>query len=432
MKPEYQSWGHYPKAEQQSILPLRWISEVPNLKKIQGKVLPYGRGRSYGDSCLNEGGTLLACSSLDRFISFDAASGLLRCEAGVGLDQVLELALPQGWFLPVSPGTKFVTVAGAIANDIHGKNHHRAGTFGRHVRAFELLRSDGRRLLCSSHSNPALFHATIGGLGLTGLITWAEIQLKKVPGPAIAMESLKFDGLDGYYRAVSESDRDWEYTVAWVDCRAKGRALGRGHFLRGHHAAAPARPPRRQSRMPFALPGLVLGGPFMRLVNAVYYHRQWRGRAAATVHYEPFFYPLDGIRDWNRAYGRGFLQWQCVVPFGKGEEAIRGILEATAAAGKGSLVAVLKTFGRVASPGLLSFPMPGLTLALDFPNEGPALFGFLDHLDHLVLDAGGRIYPAKDARMSGASFRKFFPQWRKFQAFIDPKFSSSFWRRVTA
>jgi FAD/FMN-containing dehydrogenase len=433
MNATYRSWGRYPHVERQGVIPLHWASELPALKKIRGTLLPYGYGRSYGDSCLNEDGSLLACAGLDRFVAFDPERGILRCEAGVRFDQILSLIVPQGWFLPVSPGTKFVSVAGAIANDVHGKNHHQAGTFGRYVTAFELLRSDGRRLICNPSRNTALFRATVGGLGLTGLILWAEFKLKKIPGPAIQMETIRFRNLEEFFRLSESSDKDWEYTVSWVDCLSGGRNLGRGHFMRGRHSEVPVPKAARSIPIPFDFPEFVLNRASMRVFNTAYYHRQWSVRKESLVHYEPFFYPLDAFLNWNRGYGkRGFLQWQCVVPFGKGEQAIGDILSDTARAGMGSLLAVLKTFGKVPSPGLLSFPRPGITLALDFPFRGAKTLTLLDRLDRRVLEAGGRVYPAKDAHMAGSSFRKFFPEWKTFSKFIDPKFSSSFWRRVMA
>jgi FAD/FMN-containing dehydrogenase len=326
-------------------------------------------------------------------------------------------------------------VGGAIANDIHGKNHHVAGTFGCHVTCFELLRSTGERVVCSPTENAELFRATIGGLGLTGVILWAELRLKRIPGPSIAMERIRFGQLDEFFE-LSAADRDHEYTVAWVDCLARGERLGRGLYMRGDHApgpngSGPAAPAASRLAVPFDMPAGLLNSATVAAFNAVYYRSQLRGRVERVVPYEPFFFPLDGVHHWNRMYGRpGFLQYQCVVPDETDRGPVRAILERISRAREASFLAVLKRFGAVPSPGLLSFPRPGTTLALDFRNRGARTLSLLDDLDAIVRDAGGAVYPAKDARMSGESFRRYFPAWEAFAAHVDPRFSSSFWRRV--
>jgi FAD/FMN-containing dehydrogenase len=428
MQADIESWGRYPRATQRVA---RIVSRDDALPAISGLMLPHGLGRSYGDSCLNPGGTLLATRGLARFIAFDPATGVLRCEAGTSLAEILDLVVPQGWFVAVTPGTRFVTVGGAIANDVHGKNHHVAGSFGHHVRAFELLRSDGVRMECTPESNVDWFDATIGGLGLTGLITWAEIQLRRIPGPAVEVESLKFGRLDDFFEHSSRSAATHEYTVAWIDCLAQGASLGRGHFLRADHVPATALPPRRILSMPFTPPVSLVNRLTLRPFNALYYHRQRGPRRWSTQHYLPYFYPLDGIAQWNRMYGpRGFLQHQCVVPPENARDAIAAMLGEIGRSGRGSFLAVLKEFGDRPSRGWLSFPRRGTTLALDFPNAGPDLFALLDRLDAIVASARGAIYPAKDARMSAASFRRAFPRWEAFAAYVDPRFSSGLWRRV--
>lgn len=423
-----QSWGRYPRVGDQQVM--RMVDRYATLPGTPVSVLPHGNGRSYGDSCLNEGGVLLHTQGLDRFIAFDPVSGILRCEAGVLLHHILQLVVPRGWFLPVTPGTRFVTVGGAIANDVHGKNHHLAGTFGAHVRCFELLRSDGSRLACSPTDHPDWFGATLGGLGLTGMVTWAELQLRPIANPWIAAETLRFTSLESFFELSAQSDRDYEYTVAWIDCLA---ARGRGLFMRGNVAAALPeqcpRPPGRHLSVPFTPPLSLIGKASLRAFNAVYYRKARQG--AATVHYEPFFYPLDSIAAWNRIYGpRGFLQYQCVLPPTGGAEALRTILARISASGSGSFLAVLKQFGSAVSPGWLSFPRPGVTLALDFPNRGRPTFDLLADLDAVVAEAGGALYPAKDARMPGSLFRQAYPAWERFSDYVDPRFSSSFWRRV--
>ena len=422
-----ESWGRYPRTRSDERW-LHWASDPLPPVESGSTMLPHGLGRSYGDSCLNDGSTLLHTRRLDRFLAFDAQTGLLRCESGVTLDQILRAFVPRGWFPPVTPGTRFVTVGGALANDVHGKNHHRAGTFGCHVERFELLRSDGARLLCSPHENAELYRATIGGLGLTGLVTWLELRLRPVRGPLIDMESVRFRDLHEFFALSRESDATHDYSVSWVDCLGK---VGRGYFVRGNHADAhEARKAAGDGiALPFDLPSFALNNLTMRAFNAVYARKQLRRVARARVGIEPFFYPLDGIRHWNRMYGqRGFLQWQCVVPTA---DAIGTIMQRIRASGQGSFLAVLKTFGDKPSPGMLSFPRPDVTLALDFPMRGARTLALLDALDKLAIDAGGAVYPAKDARMSPATFRASFPQWESFAKHVDPAFSSSFWRRVT-
>lgn len=430
----FQSWGRYPKVEQE-ILAVRWRDEtLPD--SGDKSVLPYGLGRSYGDSCLNDGQALVETSGLNRFIAFDKKKGILRCEAGVTLDEILKLIVPSGWFLPTTPGTKFITVGGAIANDIHGKNHHVAGTFGCHVKAFELLRSDGARQRCTARTNTELFKATLGGLGLTGLITWAEFRLKKISNAWIDVESIKFESIAEFLKLSRESDKTWEYTVSWIDCVTQGESMGRGIFMRGNHS--PASVLSRKVHVdpkvtaPFNCPGFLLNAFSIKAFNTLYYSKQRSKRSNSRVHYDPFFYPLDVVNDWNRIYGtRGFFQYQFVIPFGGGQEAMELILRKITASKQGSFLAVIKTFGAKKSPGMLSFPQPGITLALDFPNRGESTFKLFKELDSVVDEAGGLLYPAKDARMSAELFQKTYPQWEAFSTFVDPKFSSSFWRRVT-
>lgn len=408
---------------------------LPELPLDTPHLLPYGNGRSYGDSCLNQGGALLDTRRLDNFISFDHASGILACEAGVLLDDILRLVVPQGWFLAVTPGTRYVTLGGAIANDVHGKNHHVAGTFGNHVYRFELLRSDGRRLLCSKTENADWFGATIGGLGLTGLITWAEIKLRRIGNPWMDVETIRYQKLDEFFVLCDESDRDYEYTVSWIDCASKGKQLGRGLFMRGNHAPASAEPgkARRGSfTFPVMPPVSLVNALSLKTFNALYYHKQLTKVSRRLQHYEPFFYPLDGIHGWNKMYGpRGFYQYQCVLPMAVGRDASAELLREIGSSGLGSFLTVLKLCGSSVSPGMLSFPQSGVTLALDFPNRGDILCRLFARLDTIVRQAGGRIYPAKDGRMPGDMFRTGYPQWQAFSKFIDPRFSSGFWRRVT-
>jgi FAD/FMN-containing dehydrogenase len=426
-----ESWGRLPQAHQQEV-PLAWTADP--LPGLPGPLLPHGLGRSYGDSCLCDGGTLLRTRGLDRLLAFDAEAGRLEVEAGVSLDEINRFALPRGWFLPVVPGTKFVTVGGAIANDVHGKNHHRQGTFGRHVRWFELVRSDGTRRRCSPAENADWFGATIGGLGLTGLVTRAELALRRVAGPFIDAESIKFGGLSEFFELNGPSERDYEYTVSWVDCLGRGRSLARGLYLRGNHSAEPgeARPKSGGPALPFDFPSFTINPLTTGAFNLLWYNKQLGRHVKRRQRFEPFFWPLDGVREWRRIYGRkGFFQYQSVLPMEGGEAVTREMFEVISKSAQASFLAVFKTFGEVASPGWLSFPRRGITLAIDFPNRGERSLKLFDRLDEIVLAAGGALYPAKDARMAPETFRRSFPQWERLVPYVDPGFSSSFWRRVT-
>lgn len=429
MSNEPLSWGHWPRhAPRRHIkLPDRF-AELP----LDQPLLPYGNGRSYGDVCLNQDGVIIDTRSMDRFIAFDPGSGQIECEAGVLLSEIIDLVLPHGWFLSVVPGTAFVTVGGAIANDVHGKNHHRVGSFGNHLLEFELLRSDGTILVCTPTENADWFHATIGGLGLTGLIRRARIQLRRVDGPWIAGDSRRFRNLDDYFSLAAASDESHEYTVAWLDCTARTR-LGRGIFMRGNHAPSNKPPPRvRTLSFPVQPPISLVNAWSLRLFNQLYFHRPAAECADAQWPFRSFFFPLDSIRKWNRMYGpAGFFQYQCVLPPLEARDALIEMLKLISRSAMGSFLVVLKNFGTVPAAGMLSFARPGTTLALDFPNRGRDTLQLLDALDIITAGAGGAVYPAKDARMSAAAFQRYFPQWQEFSRFIDPKFSSSFWRRVT-
>lgn len=421
------SWGRWPRVEGQSCWPLEDAGAA--LPQSETPLLAFGNGRSYGDSCLNAHGTLLLTRRLDHFIAFDPTAGLLDCEAGVTLGELQDFAVRRGYLLPVTPGTQFATVGGAIANDVHGKNHHRAGSFGEHVEQIELLRSDGR---LSLKPGEPLFHATVGGLGLTGVITQARLRLIPVAGSWMDVESIRMAGLDEFFRLSRESAATHDYTVAWIDCLARGAALGRGHFLRASHAlpGQTGRLPGGAKSLPVTPPVSLVNRLSLRPFNSLYFHRQQRERVRRIEHFRPYFYPLDAIRGWNRMYGpNGFLQHQCVLPPAAAEAGVRTLLEAIARSGQGSFLAVLKEFGDRPPPGLLSFCRPGTTLALDFPRSAASL-ALLERLDAIVLEAGGAVYPAKDARMSPALFRAGQPRLDEFLPHIDPAFSSSFWRRV--
>ncbi len=393
--------------------------------------LAHGMGRSYGDVCLNPGHTLWKTTGLDRFIAFDDTNGHLVCEAGVLLRDIQHLALPRGWMLPVTPGTQLITVGGAIANDVHGKNHHVFGSFGDHVRRLTLVRTDGSVLECGPGEQPEWFAATIGGLGLTGVIVTAELQLRRVAGPWLDTETLPYASLDEFFAIADSSEAGWEHTVSWIDCL--GGSSQRGLFMRGNPSSATGLPePKGRSKtMPFVPPVSMVNGLTLRPFNTAYFHlNKWKaGRSVA--HYEPFFYPLDNLHEWNRMYGpKGFFQYQSVVPRAVGHDAVQAMLTEIARSGEGSFLAVLKTFGDRQASGMLSFPEPGVTLALDFPNRGEKTARLFDRLDAIVRDARGRLYPAKDARMPRDLFEAGYPRLAEFLPFRDPGISSALSRRL--
>ena len=398
-------------------------------------VLPRGLGRSYGDVCVNDGGTLLHTFRHDRLLAFDEVNGVLTCEGGASLADIAQALLPHGWFLPVVPGTRYVTVGGAIANDVHGKNHHLNGTFGRYVHEIKLSRSDRPAVHTLSPAD-ALFGATISGLGLTGLIQEVKLQLQRVRGPGIEQQTQLFGGdgtIDGYL-AMDMASKNWEYTVGWIDTMDTNL---RGVFFRGRHCEGPKvwlAPEAARLTLPMDAPRWLLGAWSAKTFNALYYRAQsMRTATRETIPLWQFFFPLDAVNAWNRAYGkRGFVQYQFVVPTATAREVVPKVLTHLRDARVASYLAVIKTFGGLPSPGIMSFPMAGTTVALDIPAPTDADRRALDRADAMVVDAGGRVYPAKDARMSAAIFQQFFPQWRALEAARDPAISSSFWRRVTA
>jgi FAD/FMN-containing dehydrogenase len=423
------SWGRlcWPEHE------LRVLSDpltIAHQLHAEGPGLARGAGRSYGDVGLNPGGILWQTHCLDQFIDFDTATGRLVCEAGVLLRDIQRMAIPRGWMLPVTPGTQIVTVGGAIANDVHGKNHHVMGSFGDHVQRLSLVRTDGTVIECGPGLLPDWFAATVGGAGLTGVITRAELQLRPVAGPWLDTETIPYGSVGEFVAFADASEREWEYTVSWIDCLS---ARGRGIFLRGNGASAPGRtePAKRARTMPITPPFSLVNALSLRMFNEIYFRmNKWRaGRAIA--HYEPFFYPLDNLLEWNRMYGpKGFFQYQCVVPRNDGTEVVTAMLDEIARSGDGSFLAVLKTFGDRPAPGMLSFARPGLTLALDFPNRGERITRLFSRLDAIVRAAGGRLYLAKDARMPRDMFEAGYPRLSEFLAYRDPGISSALSRRL--
>lgn len=423
-----QSWGRtsaLPHDVVDADMPDRVAKQLAGMKGFVAR----GMGRSYGDAALNGFGVVFNTLTLSRFVEFDQRTGVIEVEAGVVLQQLATVARRHGWHLPVVPGTAHVSVGGAIAADVHGKNHHRRGTFSRHVVSLVLARSDGSLQRCSRDENAELFRATVGGLGLTGVIVKARIRL--APGTAswIEAENIAFENVDEFFQ-LSAASRLYEHSVAWVDC--VGRKAGRGIFERGRVLSRTDNSPARRERVAPPLFGApVVNSTSVALFNAGYYALKRRRRAPAVIPADEFLYPLDAVLGWNRLYGKaGFYQYQCVVPQGCQREAIRELLRIVAQSGQGSMLAVLKSFGEFPAEGVLSFARPGTTLALDFPNLGSETMALFDRLDAVVVEACGAVYGAKDGRMPGELFRRGYPEWADAWAWRDPGVKSSLLTRV--
>jgi FAD/FMN-containing dehydrogenase len=434
-------WGRFPREECVVFRPEKQ-RELQTLAREENRLLARGLGRAYGDAALNKSATVLQ-ERLNHFLQFDEATGVLECEGGVSLSEIIEVFLPRGWFLPVTPGTKFVTVGGALACDIHGKNHHAVGAFSNFIEAFDLLLAGGEILHCSHTQNAEVFRATAGGMGLTGIITRVRMRLLRVESAFIKVETERLDNLEMTLNRFQDDD-DYQYSVAWIDCLATGDSLGRAVLMRGHHAAphelstpeaqrAPLEAlPKKTKSVPLDFPDFALNPFSVKAFNAAYYaaHKT----QTALVHFDSFFYPLDTIENWNRIYGtRGFIQYQVVLPHETSRAGLTELLEKISGSGHASFLAVLKTFGK-ANDAPLSFPFAGHTLALDIPmtNDLPA---FVRDLDEITLRHGGRVYLAKDALLAPENFRKMYPryeEWRKLKTQLDPheKFTSALSRRL--
>ncbi len=433
-KASFESWGRYPNYSA-NVIPLHWQSDFPAVTEgLHNGILPVGMGRSYGDVCLLKDGNLLVTTGMNRLISFDPETGVLTAESGITLAQILDFAVPRGFFLPVSPGTKYVTLGGAIANDIHGKNHEMAASFGNHVPSFELVRSDGSRYICSPTQNPDWFAATVGGMGLTGLITWAQLRLKPIVSRMIDYEGIQFHGIDEFLE-LKKQYQHIEYTVSWLDCVSTGKNFARGIFMIGDHSKVPddLKPsPEPKLVFPFEAPGFALNSMSVSAFNTLFFHKQMKPHVKTLQDYEPFFYPLDKVLHWNRMYGkRGLLQFQYALPWETAKEGTIAILREIAKSGLASFLAVLKAFGDIPSLGMMSFPMPGIMFALDFPIKPGISFPLMERLGDMTRDYGGRLYSAKDAAMTPEQFKVFYPNWQDFARYRDPMISSSYWERVT-
>ncbi|WP_294318496.1 FAD-binding oxidoreductase [uncultured Chryseobacterium sp.] len=417
MKPNFTqkvtNWGNYPVVEKE-------VRSYDSFRKIKefvlnnNEVIARGNGRCYGDSSLGE--HIFSTKKLNKFISFDRLNGIIECESGVLLSDVLEVAVPQGYFLYVTPGTKFVSVGGAIASDVHGKNHHAEGCFSEYVIEFKLMIENGDVITCSREENTDKFWATIGGMGLTGIILTAKFKLKNIESAYIRQESIKAENLDEIFRLFEESE-NWTYTVAWIDCLQKGSNIGRSILMRGEHAFQHELPqnikdkPLRLKKkfeptVPFYFPGFVLNALTVKIFNFLYYKKQTKKEVKSFIDYETFFYPLDFVHDWNKIYGKsGFIQYQMMIPKESGKEGMKKILETIANSGNGSFLAVLKLYGKENPQAYNSFPFEGYSLALDF-KVNSKLKKLIEQLDDIVEQYNGKIYLTKDS-MSRSSLTNY-------------------------
>ncbi len=424
---ELSGWGLYPKSRCDVMRPER-ISQLLPLKE---PYLPRGLGRSYGDASLNSSGKVILMQRLNRMLDFDDKKGLLRVEAGVTLAEILETFVPRGWFLPVTPGTKFATVGGCFACDVHGKNHHHAGSFAQHVKEIQILLADHQTMKCSSEVRSELFWATAGGMGLTGIIQELTLQLIPIETAYMKVTHLPAKNLDEMLQILNDPSKDDLYSVAWIDCLAKGDSLGRGVVMTGHHALKEDLSPgvdlltlkdKSKASIPFYFPSWVISKTTVKLFNSLYYVCQSGKKSPFITDYDSFFYPLDGVESWNKLYGkRGFVQYQFVLPHHTAGVGLKSILALFADSGMPSFLAVLKRFGPQ-NPGYLSFPHEGFTLALDLPMNSHVL-ELLNRIDLELLKFGGRIYLAKDARVSPSAFRQMyprFPEWLREKRKVDP------------
>lgn len=425
-------WGRNPRALSNVVRPSRLTDVAP---PATGSMIARGQGRAYGNAAMSKNGLVLLTEQLKRILRFDEKSGRLTAEAGVTLAEILEEFVPRGWFPTVTPGTKFVSLGGCVAADVHGKNHHHAGTFGAHVAELELVLADKSRQRCSPEKNAELFWATIGGMGLTGIITEVAFQLRRIESAYMIVRHQRANDLEASLKLLETEDSDDEYTVAWIDCLARGKKLGRSVLMRGHHATRAELPvglterPLEMKRraaynLAFDFPAWALNASTVKLFNNFYYKWQGAKTSAFVTDYDSFFYPLDWLGNWNRLYGRrGFMQYQCVLPTKTARSGLQLLLEALAQGKRASFLAVLKRFGAEGS-GLLSFPMAGYTLALDMPLGDPGIFGFLEQLDEIVLAHGGRIYLAKNPRVGAETFRRMYAryaEWLEIKSRFDER-----------
>lgn len=424
----FKSWGGVKKSSATALS--SFFSKDNKKKLVCGSML------SYGDSCLNTNEAIYNNTFNDNILEFDHVNKEILVETGISFDDLLKFLVPKGYFLPVTPGTKYITVGGAIANDIHGKNHHQDGNFGNWIISFTLVRTTGEKLECSPHQNSDLFHATIGGLGLTGFITQCRFKVIKIQSSNILCETIKFNKISDFFKINTES-KDYKYTVAWIDCLSADTKKGKlkGLYMRGNHSSQGAlkeHPSSGKKAIPFNFPSWSLNSLSIKVFNFLYYNKQLAKRKTTSVHYDPFFYPLDAIKSWNRIYGKnGLYQFQCVIPLISSQECFEEIINKIKHYGQGSFLSVLKTFGTIPSQGLLSFPEEGLTFALDFPNRGSKTVELLNELYAIVFKYEGKIYPAKDQLVTKEAFQKMYPKHTEFVKLRDPGIDSDWWHRVS-
>lgn len=427
----YESWGGVDRCRDVEVLKPRNSAEVERL--VQGEpVGVFGNGRSYADQAIVHDGRLMDMRGLDCVINFDAATGVGVFEAGVLLGAIQRAALTRGFMLGTSPGTQFATLGGAIANDVHGKNHLSAGSLGCFVRALTLQKTNGERLRCSREANAGLFAATIGGMGLTGVIVDAELQLVPVESAFLDVQKRRYRNLDHFFELIDDS-ADWPFTVAWLDCTATGQSLGRGEFERARHApdGGYVVPKRGLPSVPFKPPVSLINRLSIPIFNRAYVARASANWQLSRAAYDAFLYPLDSIAHWNRLYGRaGFFQFQNVVPFDAAQAALAQALGRIRAARDGSPLVVLKTFGELRSGGLLSFPRPGVTLAIDIPNRGVRTQKLLNDLARITTEHGGCLYPAKTALADVSHIETLASDWPAFLAHRDPGINTVFSQRL--
>lgn len=428
----YESWGRYPKSVHE-VYSLQWRSDPLEFTRFGKPILPYGQGRSYGDACLNHEGILIDTSRLNHFIDFDQEQGILECESGVTFSDILEFAVPRGWFLPVVPGTRHISLGGAIANDIHGKNHHRRGSFGAHVISFELLRSDQEVYHCSAVANSDLYRATIGGLGLTGLILSAKFQLIPIESAYLVVNRKKFYSLEEFVNLSLQASSSLEHLAGWFHFSGQDRI--RGFLYTGEHCddgdIVNARGLKRFGTA-IAPPGVFVNKFTVKLFNEMLFAKQIRNNVETRQHYVPFLFPLDAVANWNKVYGKnGFFQIQCIVDVERSLDPAKRLLKLISSSDLKPFLSVMKTMGPSNSPGMLSFPRPGITFAFDFPNSGEKSRLLVKKIHELLMSINGRVYPAKDALMPPGLFQQQYPDLANFIEFKDPLFSSSFWRRMT-
>lgn len=434
-------WGNFPRVTSK----IAWVKNPTQLNATlvsNENVTARGLGRSYGDQAISSTSLVASLPPMNKILSFDESTGILNCQAGLSLNQIIRIFAPRGWFPVINPGTKYVTIGGAIANDIHGKAHHVNGSFVNCVEDFDIMLANGEIVTCSRNHHQDLFYASFGGLGLLGIIIRASIQLKKIETTFFKQKSIKCENIDEMLDAFDQYDHDFDYSVAWVNALIKGENLGKGVLTLGNQAQLKDLPfklrkepllikPEPKLKVPFYLPDFSLNPFSVKILNRIIAHVQ--AKPTSIVHYEKFFFPLDAILHWNRGYGkRGFIQYQFVIPLQNGRENIKKLLSAVSESGCTPFLNVLKKFGE--GQPYLSFPKPGYTFAIDFPVT-KKLSAFITKMDQMVLDCGGRIYLGKDAMLTAEMFRKMYPdyqQWLNIKKKYDPqnKFTSSLAERL--